>query len=234
MDVNQRKQWNANHKKLTGIITKPHEHETAVDLFLHQHSLLHSSRMSHSSAATLEDALLEDLAEETFRKHPVAAPDTKNSIAWHIWHITRIEDMTMNVLVNDGDQLLFTGGWDKRLNVSARHSGNDMTEEEIGRLSARIHIPSLFEYRLEVGRKTREIVSALQPGQFNLKVEAARIRKLAEHGAVRPESSWLLEYWSRKSIAGLILMPATRHIFLHLNKSLRIKQRYQKHKPANL
>lgn len=228
MDFNQRKQWNENHKKLTNMILKPAYHQPAIELFLKQHSLLHSSRMSNSPIATLEDELVRDLSEETYRKYPVTTPDTKNSIVWHIWHITRIEDMTMNVLVNNNKQVLY--GWYKQLNVSYPHSGNDMTEDEIADLSANINISSLLEYRIEVGRKTRKIVSGLQPGEFRQKVDGARIEELKEQSAVKKKSSWLLEYWSKKTIAGLILMPATRHIYLHLNKSIRIKQRIQKSK----
>jgi hypothetical protein len=228
MDLNQRKRWNENHKKLTSLILKPIEHKNTIDLFLHQHSLLHSSRISNPSLVTLEDELIKDINEETFRKYPVAAPDTKNSIVWHIWHITRIEDMTMNILVNNDEQVLYAGDWHKQLNVDYIHSGNGMTEDEVADLSSNIDIPSLLAYRMEVGRKTREIVTYVQPGEFKRKVEAGRIKILEDIGSVKKEASWLLEYWGNKSIAGLILMPATRHIFLHLNKSIRIKQRIQK------
>ncbi|MEF2965842.1 DinB family protein [Paenibacillus sp. M1] len=228
MDMDQRKQWNENHKTLTNIILKPHHHKNAVNLFLNQHSLLHSFQMSDLGIHTLEDELVKDINEETLRRYPVAAPDTKNSIAWHLWHVTRIEDMTMNVLINNDKQVFYFGNWDKKLRIDYSHSGNEMTDDEIADLSDHIDIPALFAYRIEVGRKTREIVSSLKPGDFKLKVEAERIHKLKEQHAVKDEASWLLEYWSKKNIAGLILMPATRHIFVHLNKSIRIKHRIQK------
>lgn len=228
MDLSQRRRWNENHKKLTGIVLKPLEHYAAVELFLSQHSLLHASGMSNSAIATLEDELFRDLREETIRKYPVAAPDTKNSIAWHIWHITRIEDMTMNVLVQHDRQVFHAGDWRKRLKVDFAHSGNEMPEEEIAYLSANIDIAAMLAYRMEVGRKTREVVSSLRPGDLKQKVAAERIQALKEQGAVKEEASWLLDYWGGKTIAGLILMPATRHLFLHLNKSIRIKQRMQK------
>ncbi len=234
MDLNQRKLWNENHKKLTNIILKPLEHKATIDLFLNQHSLLHSSKMSNSEIVTLEDELVKDIKEESFRKYPVVAPDTKNSIVWHIWHITRNEDMTMNVLVNNDIQVFYSGDWDKQLRVEYPHSGNGMTEDEIANISTNIDIPALFAYRIEVGRKTREVVSSLHPGEFKQKVEAERIKILEEQSAVKKEASWLLEYWGNKSIAGLILMPATRHIYLHLNKSIRIKQRIQKIKESQL
>jgi hypothetical protein len=232
VDLNQRTQWNENHKKLTTIILKPTEHQTVIELFLNQHSLLHSTKMSNSPIPTLEDELVKDTTEGTFRKYPVVAPDTKNSIVWHIWHITRIEDMTMNVLVNNDKQVLYSDDWNKKLKVNYPHSGNEMTENEIADLSANIDIHSLLAYRIEVGRKTREIVSSLSPGEFKHKVEAGRINVLEEQSAVKKEASWLLEYWGNKTIGGLILMPATRHIYLHLNKSIRIKQRIQKSKES--
>ncbi len=223
-----RRLWSDNHKRLTDIILKPLEHHAAVELFLSQHSLLHASEMSHSAIASLEDELFRDLREETIRKYPVKAPDTRNSIAWHIWHMTRIEDMTMNVLVHHDRQVFHAGEWHKQLKVGFPHSGNEMPEEDIAYLSTTIDIPALLAYRMEVGRKTREVVSSLHPGDFKRKVETDRIRALTEQEAVREDASWLLEYWGKKTFAGLILMPATRHLFVHLNKSIRIKQRLQK------
>lgn len=229
MDLNERKLWNERHKQLTNQILKPLQHADTVQLFLRQHALLHSSQLGDSPSATLEDELVQGLTEEAFRKYPVTAPDTKNSIAWHLWHIARIEDMTMNVLVNNGEQLFLSGDWSRQLNIPYLHTGNEITEEEGAELSAKMEFPALLSYRREVGRRTREIVAGLQPGDFKRKVEAERIRKLEEQGAVKKEAMWLLEYWQNKTVAGLILMPATRHNFLHLNKSIRIKEKLQKH-----
>ncbi|WP_218241002.1 hypothetical protein, partial [Pseudomonas sp. 2822-17] len=78
-----------------------------VQLFLTQHSLLHASSVGKMPQDTLADFLLNELDENIFRQYPVNSPDTKNSIAWHLWHITRIEDMTMNILVADKQQVLY-------------------------------------------------------------------------------------------------------------------------------
>lgn len=228
MDLQQRKLWNENHKKLTEIILKPTEHVNAIELFLHQHALLYSSQMDDSGVHTLEDELLNNLTEETFRRYPVASQDTQNSVAWHIWHIARIEDMTMNILVGDFDQVLYSGDWVNKLKIDFIHSGNEMTEDEIAELSRKIDVDALLFYRIEVARKTRKIVESLQPGQFKQKVDSVKIKKLLDQGAVKREAGWLLDYWGNKTVAGLILMPATRHNFLHLNKSIRIKNKIQK------
>ncbi|MBS4200168.1 DinB family protein [Bacillus sp. FJAT-49732] len=228
MDIKLRKTWNENHKILSEIILKRAEHTRAIQLFLSQHSLLHSSSISETPLVTLEDEMLKNLDETTFRQYPVPNPDTKNSIAWHLWHITRIEDMTMNILLSNEQQVLFAENWLEKMNIGFTHSGNDMSEKEIALMSSKIDINSLKAYRTAVGKRTRQVVSSLQPGQFKGKVEQNRIKRLFEENAVSQNSKWLADYWSKKNIAGLILMPATRHIFLHLNKCIRIKDRLHK------
>ncbi|WP_042478439.1 DinB family protein [Bacillus ndiopicus] len=228
MDLEQRKAWNKNHKLLTEIISKPNEHAQAMELFLTHHALLYSSKMSNSSCSTLEDLVLENLEEITFRRYPVNAPDTKNSIVWHLWHITRIEDMTMNILVANSQQVLYSDSWLQKMNIRFSHSGNEMSCEDIAELSSSIDIDALLEYRVNVGKQTRRVISSLKREDFREKVQASRIKRLFDEKAILQEASEIAEYWSRKTVAGLVLMPATRHNFLHLNKCNRIKNKIQK------
>lgn len=228
MDLEQRKAWNGQHKLLTGIILRPSEHARAVELFLHQHAWLYASKMSNAGFHTFEDAVMEKLEDRTFRAYPVQAADTKNSIAWHLWHLARIEDMTMNILVAGGQQVLHTGNWPRQLNIRFLHSGNAMGEGDVAELSSRIDREALLEYRVAVGRQTRRMISSLEPGAFKEKVRAERIQRLFEEGAVLQEASGIADYWSNKTVGGLVLMPATRHHLLHLNKCARIRQKLQK------
>ncbi|MFS0864739.1 DinB family protein [Fredinandcohnia sp. 179-A 10B2 NHS] len=228
MDIHKRKLWNENHKKLTNIIHKTEEHEQTLRLFLSQHALLHSSSITNTNQITLEDSVFDNLDESIFRAYPVANPDTKNSIAWHIWHISRIEDMTMNILVANGQQVLNEGRWLEKLQIDVPHSGNDMSESEIADVSSKISFHSLLSYRAAVGRQTRQVITSLEAGQFKMKVDSMRIQRLMDENAVSQSSKWLAEYWSKKTVGGLILMPATRHNFLHLNKCNRIKERLHK------
>ncbi|MNJ48088.1 DinB superfamily protein [compost metagenome] len=228
MDLEQRRIWNKNHKELTEIILNPSEHVRVIELFLNHHAWLYSSRMSNASINTLEDFVLESLEESVLRKYPVNAPDTKNSIAWHLWHVARVEDMTMNILVADRQQVLHSGHWLQKMNIRFPHSGNSMSDDDIAELSSVINIDSLLEYRIAVGKQTRQIISSLQPGEFRNKVQDCRIKKLFDENAILQEASGIADYWSKKTIAGLVLMPATRHNFLHLNKCARIKVKLQK------
>ncbi|WP_114384119.1 DinB family protein [Paenibacillus prosopidis] len=228
MDLEQRRAWNEKHKMLTEIISKPKEHVQAVELFLTNHALLYSSKMGYGVGPTFEDSVLENLDENSLRRYPVNAPDTKNSIAWHFWHIARIEDMTMNILVANSQQVLYSDSWLQKMNIRFSHSGNNMSDDDIAELSSRIDIGALLEYRIAVGKQTRRIISSLQPGEFKEKVQESRINRLFDENAILQEACGIAEYWSKKTVAGLVLMPATRHNFLHLNKCIRIKNKLQK------
>ncbi|MCR2806650.1 DinB family protein [Paenibacillus soyae] len=220
--------WNENHKRLTELLSKPSEHENATRLLLAHHASLHSSKLVDEDIFSFEDSLVEGLEEAAWRLYPMKTPDTKNSIAWHVWHIARIEDMTMNALVTNGQQVLTSGSWLQDLNVRFAHSGNSMIDDDIAELSAKLDIGALLAYRYAVGKQTRRILASLQPGDWTQKVQADRIQRLFEEQALLPEASGIGDYWSNKTIAGLALMPATRHNFVHLNKCDRIKQKLQK------
>ncbi|EQE04021.1 hypothetical protein [Clostridioides difficile] len=38
------------------------------------------------------------------------------------------------------------------------------------------------------------------------------------------DSIWLLDFWGNKDIAGILLMPPTRHVILHLNDCCKWKE----------
>lgn len=141
------------HKELNRIIRKPNYVEEAKALFLDIHAGLHLSEVSGTGHNEV-DALLEDLALEEFAIMPTAKDET---IAWALWHIARIEDLTMNMLVARRAQI-FDVKWGEKLRVSITDTGNALTDDEIMKLSHSIDAVELLRYRNEVGRRTREIV----------------------------------------------------------------------------
>jgi len=72
---------------------------------------------------------------------------------------------------------------------------------------------------------TRDIVTQLEPEELKHKVDPVRLQRVLDEGAVVEAASGLIAYWSKRNIAGLLLMPPTRHCFFHLNEAARIKQR---------
>jgi hypothetical protein len=103
-----------------------------------------------------------------------------------------------------------------------------MSTNEIAKMSATIDFDSLRAYRLAVGRRTRQIVTPLTVEEIKTKVDPVRLEKLLVTGAVVPDAQDLIDYWGKRTVAGLMLMPASRHILVHLNECLKIKNKLRK------
>ncbi len=223
MDTNH-KLWNQGQQKLQRALAA-NDCQEAIELFLVQHAMVHSAKISKPKLWSFEDEILSDLAEAEFRCLP---PGSEHSIAWILFHLTRCEDITMNMLVAGTPQLFVREDWAKKMNATIRHSANKMDEAGVAALSAQIDLEQLRAYRLSVGRRTREIVRKLKAEELKQKADPVRVQRIMEEGALLPEAIEILNYWSKRTIAGLLLMPPTRHNFLHLNEALRIKQKIQR------
>src|SRR5262249_31923291 len=85
-----------------------------------------------------------------------------NSLVWLLWHMARAEDVAVNAVVAGCDQVL-DDGWIRRMDVPWRIIGTGMTENEVAEMTARADVAAVRAYRSAVGRRTREVVSALPP-----------------------------------------------------------------------
>lgn len=219
-----RKLWNEGHQKLNRAFATG-DRENAIELFLNQHAMVHSAKMAKAGLWSFEDEVLNGLSDEQIRQIP---PGGEHSIAWIMLHITRIEDIVMNMLVTGRDQLFTRDGWAKKLNVEIVHSANRMSETGVKELSAKVNLRALKSYRLAVGRRTRQIVPKLKAEDFKKKVDPVRLQIVLDEGAVLPEAMEIIHYWGSKTIAGLLLMPPTRHPILHWNEAERIRKQLMK------
>lgn len=210
--------------ELRALLTSSNQQQAGLQLFMSQHAMLHSARMAQTEPWSFEDEVFQDTTEEQVRGIP---SKYEHSIVWNIWHIARIEDVAMNMLVACSPQVMLQGDWLEKLGISAKDTGNGMDQDGIVSLSGAMNIDALRDYRAAVGRRTREIVMQLQPRDLKVKVESSRLAQVRDQGAVIEAASGLLDYWSRRDIAGLLLMPASRHNLVHLNEALQIKGRQQ-------
>jgi hypothetical protein len=224
VDLN-RKLWNQQQQILRKKLSIPTEHQEAIQLFLDQHAMVHTADMSESGLWSFEDEIWLGMDDKDIR----CLPDGfEHSIAWMIWHTTRIEDITMNMLLADNPELFNKDGWCDRLGISFRDTGNAMTTAEITTLSAQINIKALREYRIATGCRTRQIVTLLKPSDLAQRVHPARLQRVFDEGAVVSAARGLLDYWGGLTASGLLLMPPTRHPFIHLNEALRLKTKLRK------
>ena len=219
--------WNPKQAALKDALAKPEMFEEAIRLCLELHESVHAADMSGAEKPTLFDELWRGLTRTAFEAMPTEKDVT---IAWNIWHIARIEDLTANILIADSEQVLSDERL-KKLGVAVRDTGNAMTDDEILNLSRSLDMDELRDYRTAVGKRTREIVSGLSVTEFKRKMKPESVRRILAEGGVteHKDSIWLLDFWGKKTVAGILLMPITRHQIMHISDSFKLKERLAKH-----
>ena len=221
MDDNH-KFWNANQKILRAKLTKFDDFEDMKQLLLKHHAMVHAGNMTNLDVYSFEDELCQDVPETAMRE--ILAKED-HSLIWILWHMARIEDLTMTILVADSETVFDSGDWKNRLNAPIIHTGNEISDTEMTELNQQINIAELRAYRKAVGQATQKIMQQIDVDTVKQKVDAGRLQRLRESGAVLESASGIIDYWSKRDIAGLFLMPATRHNLVHLNEGLQIKKR---------
>jgi hypothetical protein len=221
---NRRSLWNSQQNHLREILLKPDKFDEAMKICLEQHSMVHSSEMSGTNIETFEDELWKDLDDTTFR---TAVGVKGRTVAYGIWHSTRIEDITMNILVSGSNQVIDSDNWLSRINSNIYDTGNAMNAGEILEFSSNINMQELRNYRITVGRRTRELIQGFKPTDLKRKFDDIRLESIFDIGAVSKDeaASWLVGFWGKKNVAGIILMPVTRHHVVHINESIIAKSK---------
>jgi len=217
-----RQHWAQQQQRLRQALSTKEQHQEAIRLFLSQHAMVHSAAMAQSGEWSFEDEVLDGLSETQLRARPAAET---NAIAWLIWHMARIEDVTMNVLVAGQPQVLDESAWLSQLHLKRRDVGTSMNETEVADFSEQVDLAALHRYRVAVGRRTREIVTALQPAELQERIDPTNVHLLLAGGALAEAAYGLAQAWGGWRKAGLLTMPATRHNFTHLNEARRIRQK---------
>ena len=218
------KDWNPKQKALKSFLSNSDEKE-AIALCLQMHSQLHDSQLT-LIANSYQDMLVNDLSEMCFRHMP---SDSFSSIAWNLWHITRIEDAVCNILIADEPQI-FNTTLKTSMGASLTDTGNAMDQKEAAAFGKAIKMNELLNYRFKVGKKSQKIIQGLSRLDFKKKPQKRQLDRLLKENVIlnHKESIWLLDFWSKKTIAGLLLMPITRHQIVHFNNCMKLKAKFMK------
>ncbi len=208
--------------ELRSLLMDPTKFGQAIHLFLSHHALLHSGGPSQIEPRSFADQVLKDMSDKQMRLIPKVGD---HSVAWLIWHMARCEDITMNLLVAGTPQVLCLNSWLERINSPICDTGNAMDTAALTNFSNTIDLEALQAYRLAVGCRTQELVRQLKPSDLRRRVEPSRMIQVWKEGAVVEAARSIADYWSKRNIAGLLLMPATRHNLIHLGEALQLKRR---------
>jgi len=220
---------------LRRIIQKRAAFPEAMALALDVHAMTHGSEISPSQSPTYEDDIRAGLSDEDFARLP--APDARTTfslrdgylepcytLAWHFWHITRIEDLVGNILIRNGPQV-FDAKWAQRLAATATDTGNAMPLADIAVFSKQLKAQEFLQYRFAVGKRTRAIIQSLVPEDMKRKPTPEGLSRLMTEGGLteQKESKWLLDFWGNRTVGGLILLPLTGHHVMHLDACVKLK-----------
>ena len=171
----------------------------------------------------------DDLNREDFDAIPFinAGGYHSKTIAYSIWHIFRIEDIVAHTLISDKEQVLFSGNYQKRINSPIITTGNELVREYIADFSKRLNLEELYSYIFEVKDSSEKIINSLSYDELKKKISEGRREYLKSLNVVSEDNNaiWLIDYWCGKDIRGLLQMPFSRHWIMHIEASLRIKNK---------
>jgi hypothetical protein len=177
-------------------------------LFLQRYSVLYDFYLADT---------WERVAEEAMRQRP---DPRVNSIAWNLWHLTRVEDVGINRFVAGRPQVLDDGGWMARLNIPWRHNGFGMTFAEVDELDRTIDLQALRGYSAAVQARTCEVVGELDAVDLDAAVPTAHLRKILfdEGVADAAQAAGLLENYTGWTRGRALATFGLTHPFQHIGE----------------
>lgn len=213
------KAWSELNKTMQTQIKKRDTYKAGIDTLFDLRKQLTETLISFK----------DELSREDFDAIPFINADGYHSktIAYSIWHIFRIEDIVAHTLVSETEQVFFSGNYQDRINSPIITTGNELVKEQIADFSKRLNLKELYSYIFEVKDSTEKIINSLSYDELKRKISEERKEYLKSLKVVSDDKNaiWLIDYWCGKDIRGLIQMPFSRHWIMHIEASLRIKNR---------
>lgn len=196
------------------------------ELTLEVHAMVHPAEISGRTEKTIADYVLdymlrgnqnELVPREDYDVDLHYAGTRTVPLCWQFWHTYRIEDLVSNILMANQNQI-FNEEWQRKIGSPITDTGNALELDEAISFGKEINVEALHEYMLAVGKNTRNILGNLTLVQINSMVPEEWVMRILEEGGVTTDfrSVWLLVFWGRLTMGGMILTPMTDHHMMHL------------------
>lgn len=211
-------EWSELNKTVQTQLKKKDTYKAGID------SLLRLRDQLMETIASFRD----ELSREEFNAIPFINANGYHckTIAYSIWHIFRIEDIVSHTLIGEDEQVFFSGNYQERIHSPIITTGNELVKQQIADFSKQLEIEELYSYLFEVKKSTEEILKSLSYEELKKKVSGRKENLQSLHVVSDDEKAvWLIDYWCDKDIRGLIQMPFSRHWIMHVEASLRIRNK---------
>ena len=167
------------------------------------------------------------LSNEDYSKQPFInkVGYESKTIAYSIYHVFRIEDIVLNTLINNRTQIFFRDDFHNRIHSPIITTGNELQNNSIAEFSKLLSIEELWNYARKVFEESNEWLLSITYDDLKIVYTEREQERIRNTNTVSETESWLVEYWCSKNIKGLLGMPFSRHWIMHLEASLRIKNK---------
>ena len=173
-----------------------------------------------------------ELTRDDFDRIPFINADGYHSktVAYSLWHIFRIEDIVAHTLIKGDEQVFFAKDYQKRTGSPIITTGNELVKQEIADFSKQLNLDELYSYISDVKKSTENILKGIAFEDTKKKISDDRRKELEKLCVVSEDESaiWLIDYWCKKDVRGLIQMPFSRHWIMHIEACERIKSKITK------
>ncbi len=211
--------WAEKNRKIQALLNKKDTYREGIDLLVEFRGELFE-QIAY---------IVNGFPKEAFCRMPFA--DAKGyqskTLAYSIWHIFRIEDIVAHSLIQGDQQIFFAENYPDRIGTHRITTGNELQGEQITDFSAELDVSVLYEYAKKVMQSTNELLRSLEASDLRRKFDETDRERLANTECVstQEEAVWLIDYWCKKSVLGLIKMPFSRHWIVHIEAMQRIKNK---------
>ena len=211
--------WSDKNKKMQALIGKELTFAEGIELLIDLRNDL----------LTQISYIVSGYPEEAFYQMPFAGADGYHSktLAYSMWHIFRIEDIVAHTLIKGDEQVLFTGGWQKKTGSPLITTGNELSGDEIAEFSKKLDVKALFDYCKAVTDSTNELLRGLSYKDLKRRFSEGDKNRVLDSKCVSTDenAAWLVDYWCKKDVCGLIKMPFSRHWIMHIEAMCRISNK---------
>lgn len=211
------KEWSELNKTMQLQIKKQNSFADGIDILLELRAILMDEIMRFKK----------DLSREDFNAIPYinAKGYHSKTIAYSLWHIFRIEDIVCHTLIQNDDEVLFAGDYQKKIGFPIITTGNEFVKQQIADFSSKLNLTELYDYVSKVYTSTNSYMKKLDYKELKRKMTDEDRKRLVALNVVSTDENafWLVDYWCGKTVQALIQMPFSRHWIMHIEACERIE-----------